>query len=567
MTKREYQFFKILFITSFFAFGLFYEYIACVFCGIAGLFYFVMAMQKKKMVFYLNPESVILCIIVMMYLITCIYGVDAGMSLIGFFKILTIFFFMCCVMQLTEQERDSMLMLIPISGCVMTVSGVLAYIIEPIRSFFYNFFYTAGRLGGFFQYANIFALFCLVGVILVLEQEQEISLKKQRVVQALILCIGILLSGSRTVFLLLAVVCITLAVRRKELRLPITALLAVMVGGAVVYAAITGNVQNVGRFLTTSIHSSTFLGRFLYVKDGIRLLSHQPFGLGYLGYYFMEPKIQTGVYSVRYIHNDFLQMALDIGILPCILFLWIIGRNVFGKGKDFKNRLILAVLSLHCLVDFDLEFTSMWFLLILLLDMYQGKELNIAAGGKTAFYKILAGLASVAGIYMGIAMLPRYVGNADLTVRFLPFYTEEKTEQLFKETDSGGAEEKAKSVWKQNPYIAEAYDILAVTAYQRGDFLQMADYKKKSLELQKYNMDAYERYVMLLSQAVSAANKRGDMDTMKQLLEEAASVPEVLKKVEKETDPIAYQIRDIPDFELDRKVSDYIEQVKTLLKE
>ncbi len=38
-----------------------------------------------------------------------------------------------------------------------------------------------------------------------------------------------------------------------------------------------------------------------------------------------------------------------------------------------------------------------------------------------------------------------------------------------------------------------------------------------------------------------------------------------MEDVEEATDDIAYQIRDIPDFELDDEVSDYIEQVRNIL--
>ena len=315
MSKTEYRFFTLLFFLSFFAFGLFYEYIACIFGGILGAFLVYLSMKKKHMRFYVNMESLSINIIVIMYLVTCIYGVDAGMGYIGFSKNVTIFFFLCIAMQLNKEQREEMLEKIPVIGFIMTVIGLISYGIEPLH----RFLFIADRMGGLFQYPNVFGVFCLVGVILLLDRKRTGKERNIQGVQLIFLMLGIFLSGSRSVFLLMLGVCVVLTVRRKDMRKPLLTILVLMLTG--IYVGITGNVQNIGRFLTTSLQSSTFLGRILYAKDGVRLLLQHPFGLGYLGYYFIEPSIQRGVYSVRYIHNDFLQMALDIGILLTLFFI------------------------------------------------------------------------------------------------------------------------------------------------------------------------------------------------------------------------------------------------------
>lgn len=561
MSKTEYTFFKVLFFLSFFAFGLFYEYIGCIFGGILGIFFVYLSMKKKHMSFYINMESLSISIIVVMYLITCIYGVDAGMGYIGFSKNAAIFFFFCNAMQLSQEQRKEMLNAIPMIGSIMTVIGVVSYGIEPLH----QFLFIADRMGGFFQYPNVFAVFCLVGMILLLDRKHIGKEGSIQGVQLIFLMLGIFLSGSRSVFLLMLGVCVVLTVRRKNMRKPLLTILVLMLAGIGIYVGITGNVQNIGRFLTTSLQSSTFLGRILYAKDGMRLLCQNPFGLGYLGYYFMEPAIQRAVYSVRYIHNDFLQMALDIGILPTLFFLWILMRNIFGREKEFRSRLLLAVLALHCLVDFDLEFTSIWLIIILTFDMYRGREINIAAGGKTAFYKITAGIVAILEIYLGIFMIPRYAGYEYITVKFLPFYTEAKAEILTKETDSAKAENMAKELLKQNKYISGAYDVLAVKAYLEEDYRTMADYKEKSIELQKYNIESYERYVIMLSQGISKAGEQGDGETVLYLMEKVVGVPEKIAEVEQKTEKIAYEIRDLPDFQLGEEIADYIDQVEEIV--
>ena len=498
-----------------------------------------------------------------MYLFSCIYAVDSGMGVIGFFKMLAVFFFLCCTLQLTEEERRGLLEIVPFAACFMIGVGILAYIIKPLQ----NYFFVAERLGGTFQYPNVYAVFCLLGIIILLKSEKRNMIKWLQIV---CLLLGIFWSGSRTVFFLLLLVGIILAVKEKEYRIPIVVLLAgigLLLG---IYVYITGNVQNIGRFLTTSIFSSTFLGRILYAKDAIRLLLQHPFGLGYLGYYFMEPKIQTGVYSVRYVHNDFLQIALDVGIFPCVLFMCMLLKHIFGKGKSIYNRLSLLVMALHFLVDFDLEFTAIWFVLILLLDpfeqMEESKKVTVKRSGIGAVVKSLTGITAILGLYIGTAMIPKYVSNPELTVHLLPFNTEAKAELLRNETDMEIAVAYAQELIDQNKYMASAYDVLALQAYQNGNYHEMMKQKDLSLKLQKYDVKAYERYIILLSHVLEREDVLSDKRMEVKIKKKVGYVEKSLQRVEQSTDKLAYMIRDIPNFQLDKEVAEYVRKIKESLK-
>ena len=143
LSKKEYRFFSGIVILSFFAFGLFPEYMACIFCGILGLFFLYLSVTKEKIRLYRNAESLSIITIVICYLLAVLYGIDAGMSWIGFLKMLAILFFLCCAMQMTAEEKETLLEKIPVAGCVMTLAGILSYPIKPA----YAFFFTADRLG------------------------------------------------------------------------------------------------------------------------------------------------------------------------------------------------------------------------------------------------------------------------------------------------------------------------------------------------------------------------------------------------------------------------------------
>lgn len=341
---------------------------------------------------------------------------------------------------------------------------------------------------------------------------------------------------------------------------------AVVLVAAGIYVAITGNVQSIGRFFTVSLMSETFLERLLCMKDGFRLLITHPFGLGYLGYYYMEPGIQTGAYSVRYVHNDVLQMALDIGIIPAIIFLGSLANGIFRRGREFEKRLAVAVIGVHCLLEFDLEFISVWFLLLLLTDCYRGREVNIAAGGKLAFYKVIAVVLSLTGLYVGIAMLPRYFGHTETAAAILPFYTEAKKDILFQETDGIRAKKLAEDLLEQNAYIAETYDVLAAAAYQRGDWREMAKCRKELLRCRRYDTKGYENSVIMLSHAIENVGKTGEKELGKELMQEVLEVEKMIEETKKKTDPAAYRLHTKPDFELGEEVAGYIRQIHQLMK-
>lgn len=568
LSKRELGIVSVVFAAGFFWLGLFTEYAACIFSGLYALCFSLLVWKRKKISIYVNYESIALLILVCMYLITYFYGIDAGMSLIGFFRVTGILFFLGIVMQCTEENRKSLSMLIPAAGVVMTGVGAISYPITPLR----DFFYVTRRLGGFFQYPNVYAIFCLIGMILLMTQNFAELDKKRRLwsrAAVLVLTAGILMSGSRTVFALLMLTIVVFILRYRNMRKLLLILVAAVFVAAFATVAITGSVQHAGRFLTTSLSSSTFLGRILYAKDGLRLIAEHPFGQGYLGYYYLEPEIQTAYYSVRFIHNDILQLILDVGIIPGVLVVAAFVKSIFSKRQPFCNRWILVVIMLHLLMDFDLEFLSMWYLVVLVSDMQYGKEIILDAKKKNVVRNAL-GLATMgmfvcANIYVGAAMMPRYAGNPELSSELLPFYTESNAEVLAAETSPDAAEKLANKILKQNKYVPEAYDVLATVAYAKGDYREMVENKKHSLNLQKYEMKAFDRYVQLLSQAIAQASQQGNVGDAMYLVESVLEVEEILKATEAKTDPIAYETRDVPDFTLSEESQNYIRNVKEIM--
>ena len=155
-----------------------------------------------------------------------------------------------------------------------------------------------------------------------------------------VLMVLVFLTGSRTVFIFLGltVIAFFFTLKNKKLKRNLLIIFGGMVLVSVAVVFITDSVQTVGRFLTISLESSTFLGRILYYLDALPVILKHPFGLGYYGYYFSQGTFQTGVYSVAFVHNSALQFLLDVGWIPSLLIFFVIGASFFSKKSDLRQN-------------------------------------------------------------------------------------------------------------------------------------------------------------------------------------------------------------------------------------
>lgn len=269
-------------------------------------------------------------------------------------------------MQFTSQERKELWSVIPVSSAVMTVLSILLGQIPLLQ----ELFFVNHRLAGFFMYKNAFAVFLLAGVI-VLAGKKHMGIRQ--ILCLLTLLAGIVLSGSRTAFVLLAAVIFVFLITLKgRIRWIVCLSMAAIVIASMIYTGLTGNVQTFGRYLTTSLHESTFVGRILYFRDALPVILEHPFGFGYKGYFYIQGSFQTGVYSILNVHNELLQMLLDIGWIPTVLFVVAVVRSFFTKGKSRTERLVLFVIAAHAMFDFDLQFICNGFVLLLAMDFDSG---------------------------------------------------------------------------------------------------------------------------------------------------------------------------------------------------
>lgn len=536
----------ILFIIPF-LFGGFYEFASYIIGVILTIYLIGLCTYNRKIIIRKNPSLIAILGIVVLYLITSIYAVDRGIAILGFFKLLPIPIFLLILMQFERKDIDRLFIVIPYSGLTMLIFSALSYGTEGLEEYFYK----AGRLGGFFQYSNTFALYLLLGMVVLLFK------KKVNKIDASILIMlggGILLTGSRAIFVLTVISLIIFSIKKKEYRKFISLVLCIslILGG--VYAYLTGDFQNIGRFLTISPNSSTLLGRILYYIDGLKVLVSKPYGLGYMGYYYLQPEIQSGVYSTRFIHNDFLQIALDIGIGGLVLFIFIIVNSLKSKNISNMKKYMLVLICLASLVDFHLQYLCIFLIFTMLLDIEAGNEINIS-------YKCINSVLVVALIalsYFSYALMEEYLGNYIKANKLYKYNTNVNINLLLDSKSQDEAEELANKIIKQNSKCYIAYDALAVSCANNKDYDLMVEYKQKSLEICRYEVSEYQDYVKLLQRAVEYYNDEGKTEEANKYINYMKKVPEQLKNIKNETSSIAYRINDKPKFEMNEETLEII---------
>ena len=87
---------------------------------------------------------------------------------------------------------------------------------------------------------------------------------------------GIIMSGSRTVFVLTAVAVIWVFAAKSSGKKVIISVLAAGAVVAVILAVAAGSAGILERFTNISFGASTFLGRILYVQDALPLILKHP---------------------------------------------------------------------------------------------------------------------------------------------------------------------------------------------------------------------------------------------------------------------------------------------------
>lgn len=474
-------------------------------------------------------------------LITVFSGIDKGMAWTGFLRVLAFSIWMYYLMQFEKEERDQALLIFPLLGVVMIGVGILTLMIPGFR----EMFWTAGRFGGFFQYSNTCALFLIICIMIIVENEKP-DTKQLLLFDTLLM--GMFLTGSKGGILLLLPVLIWIFVKKKPFRKNGIIVTGFLVLGGIVYAMLSGDFQNIARIYTILKYPSTLFGRLLYMKDALPVLMKNPLGIGYMGYESIQPVIQTGVYTSKFVHNDWIQMALDFGWVFVIVAIWIVIRQLKRGKQEFFKKMILCMICLYSFGEFHLQFFFLLMTAGLLWD-YNEDRLEIKKKASMRENQIFSMAAAVLFAYFAIASFSTQTGNYQRALQMFPYDTNALEEMLVVQEDKNAAEMMALELTEMNEYNSQGYNTLAYIALMDGEYEAALDYKLKVLSIERFNMNEYADFENMVKTIEEQAD--GDEEIVKVCELGSQKMNDLLEETKESVSSLAYKLRDKPEFTWD----------------
>lgn len=529
--------------------GLFFAWSCAICCVVllCGLFW--EGVRNGKLRIALNEQLVIAILLPVAYLLTSIWGVDSGLTPMGAVKFLVVPLFVLCLQQYDTGVKRQIREMIPCSGAFLVLVSALLACIPVTR----GKVIVAGRFAGLFQYPNAFALFLLLGLIVLSYQRP----RWKNIVSFLILFSGLLFTGSRTVYLLTLAVALIRICTLSGIKQRMIAIGAIGAAAALSFVvALLLPESPVSRLLAISLESSTFLGRFLYFKDAIQEILRHPFGLGFLGYYYHQGSFQTGVYSVMFVHNEFLQLLLDIGWVPALLVIVFLLKNLFSRGISWENRLLLFAILAHSQFDFSLQFVIIWMLLCCctqpghVFAVWEPRSVS----GLVPVVLVLGGFC----VALGTANFLETYGESEKTLWAYPNDTAALMQLLIHSSDAAEMDQIADRILALDECVSVAYSAKASVAYASGDVVNMVRYKEAAISNAVYEQAEYQDYFAKLQQAAALFQSSNNQDGVRYCQEKIREIPTMMASALSNASALAWKIEDNPQLELTGEQQEYL---------
>lgn len=496
-----------------------------------------------------GPEAWCLYLLAGCTLLTVPFAVSAGMALVGALRLVVWVLFFLYASTYSPRERADILDVAAYEGAILSLITTAAFLYDAAA----GIDDPNGRIDGMFQYANTWSLYLLICLIVLIMREKRRALDWPAM--AVLLC-GIYLSGSRGVFLLLLPLALTWGVdqlaRRKDAKTVVIAAAAAAAIGALATALSGGLVLD--RLRAITLTSSSLNGRLLYCIDGLNMLLRHPLGVGYGGYLYLQPLEQTGVYILRFIHNEYLQAALDGGIPAGLCMAGLCAAMLLRKGVPARERAVVFAVAAHALIDFDLQFSAVAFLL--LLCGAGGRYTEIVPGRRRVSGALCAACVLVLGFFSIVYALDFFERPAAAYVLFpADLSLAEKRLQSFPDVES--AEPVADAIIASTDLSMLAWDCKLAAAARRADVSAMAEYKYQYLRLNRYRGEVYEDFAALLE---NACVQGSDPELVRYKIL-AQTVITQLEEVNRTTSFLAYRIADKPELDFSPQVDMRLNQI------
>lgn len=500
-----------------------------------------------------GPEAWCLYILAGCTLLTVPFAVSAGMAFTGSLRLVVWVLFFFYASTYSPRERADILDVIAYEGAILSLVAIAGFLYDAAA----GIENPNGRIDGLFQYANTWSLYLLICLVLLILREKRRALDWPAM--AALLC-GIYLSGSRGVFLLLLPLALAWGVdqlaRRRDVKTVVIAAAAAVSIGALATVLSGGLVLD--RLRAITLTSSSLNGRLLYYMDGLNMLLRHPLGVGYGGYLYLQPLEQTGVYILRFIHNEYLQAALDGGIPAGLCIAGLCAAMLFRKGVPARERAVVFAVAAHALIDFDLQFSAVAFLLLLCGSGGRYRETVLPR------LRIPAALCAVCVLvfnYFSIVYALDFFERPAAAYAMFPADLSLAEKRLQSFPDVEGAEPVADAIIASTDLSMLAWDCKLAAAARRADVSAMVEYKYQYLRLNRYRGQVYEDFTALLENACVQGS--GPELVRYQIL--AQTVITQLEEVNRTTSFLAYRIADKPELDfspqIDMRLNQIIERI------
>ena len=194
-----------------------------------------------------------------------------------------------------------------------------------------------GRLQSFLGYANTAALIMGIGAFYATERFKTTKSKIQLILAAGFLA-GLIFTLSRVTFVTFVLIYLLYIFRSVSLKPKIIA----TSGVALIWIVLA---LFDSRIVDISFFSPTLVERYISYFDALRVMLLHPFGLGVSNWQFMQFYYQSAPYSVRFIHNFYLQIGVDGGFLALGLIIAALALALVKAEKNLHFYIAIFILS------------------------------------------------------------------------------------------------------------------------------------------------------------------------------------------------------------------------------
>lgn len=542
----------LLYVLPFFCGGFYSETCAAVSVFLLG-YLFYLCKNQKSFLLCLSDSLLAIVVLVLGYSLSFLWAADKGMAAWGVVHFLPVLLFALVLTQFAKEQRLQIYGLIPISGVVMTILSLVMQYIPDVS----QLVTVEGRLAGFWEYPNTYAAFLLIALMISLTEPNR---RRWFCWTEMVMIYGILASGSRTAFLILLVLLVVVCLYYRSKRLTLEVLTAL--AGAITVSLLLSALDMGGesdRYLTTVSDSSTLLCRLLYFSDALKVIARNPLGLGYLGYAAAQGSFQTGVYHVTFVHNELLQILLDVGWVPAFILTMVIVLSFFHKETGIREKLILLALLGHSMMDFNLQYLAMWLYLLPTLRFSQVQTMTVRKGGR--FWVALASVGVCLCLWLSTGDWLYRIGQVELCLNITPFHTNALEYRMTQITDPVVLEDTADAVLELDPYSSIAYSAKANVAHAYRDSNGVIENKQKAIACSRYSLGEYCDYFDKLMELYTYFKERGDTENAEAARQLLLRIPEALSELEDSTSSLAWKLEHKPELVLPQ---DYQQQLAEL---